>query len=953
MNKPGPVSAILEEELRTWVRRHGVVLWLDRDEHFTAFVDGLAQRRTADDLPYAVHAWRGSHLALMMQLERTAAGVDRSHVLIHLPGFNEEAVKQTPLFELYAAGVRFRKKLSTLVTEAAAGRVKPDQIEAYIHQGTLSLEGADAWLATLLDDGEEGGLAAQLRAMKPGALLDDLLDAGYVAGRLRAPQARDVLWAQLGAWTGLSVAWRDAALPVGSPKPADIAFAAASWALAVEYVDDLERPPADERLQLVPSLPRSVLDTCCELAAQLRQRRPEFYQRTADETEGWLVDEVELAQAELLGSIDTFRFEEDCILEAALAALEDEQWSQALEWADTRLGGGSFWLQRDASREAAWKLVQGGALLGSAIQGAGTSLVAGSLDEAVDRYVSTGMAVDQAHRTLEQRRTALLYPLLPEFEALRGRLDGLRALWRAWADLWASDFNKLCRQQGFLPSTELQQRNLFDEVVRPLTKDAGITALFVVDALRFEMGDELFRAIQGTPATTAKLSARLAELPTVTEVGMNVLAPVAHQGRLVPRIDGDRILGFSAGEFLVKDPDTRVRAMWDRVGGGSCPKLSLSEVLQRDSTSLKKGITKAKLVVVHSQEIDAAGEKGVGPAVFDVVMQKLRAAWRLLREAGVRRFVFTADHGFLLLDETARNAQPHGRKSFPSRRHVVSPVAADHTGEARVPLADLGYTGATAQLMFPETTAVFDKGRRSASFVHGGNSLQERVIPVLTVLHRAAAGGDTLRYQASGKAAEGLGDWHCLLGQVQIVAQGALAFGGTREIELGLRVVEPACGQVELVQIRRSGTLAGGSIQAQVGEEFELFFKLSGDADTRVQVELFHPGAVVDVTPGVAEGRFLLSGSGDPTPTSPSAATSTRDRAWLDALPQGGVRQVFEHLAAHGMVTEADVIGMLGSGRKARSFANRFELYADKAPFSTRIDSVGGIKRYVREGSTG
>jgi hypothetical protein len=64
-------------------------------------------------------------------------------------------------------------------------------------------------------------------------------------------------------------------------------------------------------------------------------------------------------------------------------------------------------------------------------------------------------------------------------------------------------------------------------------------------------------------------------------------------------------------------------------------------------------------------------------------MQKLRAAWRLLRDAGVRRFVFTADHGFLLLDETTRAPQTHGRKSDPKPRYVWSTVAEDHAGEVR------------------------------------------------------------------------------------------------------------------------------------------------------------------------------------------------------------------------------------------------------------------------------
>ena len=43
-------------------------------------------------------------------------------------------------------------------------------------------------------------------------------------------------------------------------------------------------------------------------------------------------------------------------------------------------------------------------------------------------YAQRGAAVDQAHRLLEQRRVALLYPLLPEFETLRARLDGMAVL---------------------------------------------------------------------------------------------------------------------------------------------------------------------------------------------------------------------------------------------------------------------------------------------------------------------------------------------------------------------------------------------------------------------------------------------------------------------------------------------------------------------------------------------
>ena len=93
----------------------------DVDKHYSAFVDCLAGLRVAGDLPYEVQAFRGSHLELMLALETLTGGIDKPRLLIHLPGFTEETVHASPMLELYLAGVRDRKALPTLVTEAAAG----------------------------------------------------------------------------------------------------------------------------------------------------------------------------------------------------------------------------------------------------------------------------------------------------------------------------------------------------------------------------------------------------------------------------------------------------------------------------------------------------------------------------------------------------------------------------------------------------------------------------------------------------------------------------------------------------------------------------------------------------------------------------------------------------------------------------------------------------------------
>ena len=945
----GPVSAALETDLRGWVRRNGVVVWLDLDGHYTGFVDRLIERRAAGELPYEIKAFRGSHLELMLALESLAGGVERSPLAIHLPGFNEELVRATPMLELYAAGVRYRKGLDTLIAEAAAGKVLPTDIEAFCGQAGVSLEAADQWLADRLE-GRDTGLGAQLRALGLLGTVGDLLLPGEIAKLVARSDQWDILRAQLAIWTGLPTSWK-----VGSSASTDLpaeeaAFAVASWALCVEYVDDLRRAPIDDRLKPVRELLKPLVEACRELAAALRARHSTFYKRTADETEAWLTDEVDAARAEDLGKIDTFFFEEQAVLTAAIDALRGSGWKQALEWADLREDVNSFWLRTDPPRRGAWRLIRGAARLGEAIAAAPKSLRdCGSLELALQRYTQFGAAVDQAHRHLEQGRAALLDPGFSEFERLRARLDEMRQHWRTWADSWAADWNVLCLEHGFLPPAHLQQRTLFDEVVRPLCAESGITALFLVDALRFEMGEELYRALADTTATQAHLRARLAELPTVTEVGMNVLAPVADHGRLRPALSDGGFLGFSAGEFRVTNPKTRKRAMHDRIGGSTCPWLSLSEVLERDSASLRRTVAQARLVVVHSLEIDEAGEAGFGPSLFDKALQDLRSAWRLLREAGVQSFIITADHGFLMFDASAGSVQAHGRKIDPKRRYVISSVAADHRDEVRVPLSDLGYEEAEGHLMFPTTTALFDTGDRTARFVHGGNSLQERVIPVLSLIHRAEAGSSVAVYAISAQALGGVANMHCLQATVD-EAQQNLNFVGPREIELRLRVLEVPGIEVELCETRGEARLSGGTLFARVGQPFELFFRLTGPSDARVLVELYHSAGAAEVSPCTVEGRFVVSAGGAAPEGRLQSGGGTTGAAWLEPFTAAGVRQLFEHLATHGAVTETEAAEMLGGPRLLRKFSVDFEGYAAKAPFGIRIDVVAGVKRYVREG---
>lgn len=85
----GLVSAALGHEVRREVQRRGVVVWLDRDGHYSGLVDDLIRRHRAGEVAEPVVAFGGGFLELMLALEPHADGLDNVPLLVHLPGFKE------------------------------------------------------------------------------------------------------------------------------------------------------------------------------------------------------------------------------------------------------------------------------------------------------------------------------------------------------------------------------------------------------------------------------------------------------------------------------------------------------------------------------------------------------------------------------------------------------------------------------------------------------------------------------------------------------------------------------------------------------------------------------------------------------------------------------------------------------------------------------------------------
>jgi hypothetical protein len=942
----GPVSEALVGELREEARKHGTLVWLDKDGHYGALVDAL---RANGALGFPVLGYRGSYLELVLALEGFADGVHNPPLLVHMPQHNEDEIAQTSLYELYCAGRRYRIALATAAEKAAEGRLTPEQRKELTRHSFGSLAEADEWMEQALS-GEER------LEVSPRELFDDLVAGGGLAARLDEPGFLPRLQAALERRLGLGAGW---ARPQEDPREAlreVLREALFRWALCVEFVHDLKRAPEEAMLTPLKALPADAVTASRELARHARAAHPELYVREADRLEAELEARTREVPASELGRVDTFRFEDRTIFRAALDALRAGRWVEAAEYALARGPEGpegSFWGRVDEGRRVSWSLVAHAAELGRALAEHWEFLAsAHGLDEAAERYAAGAFEVDRAQRRLEQAR-ARSQMLVPgdEFPVVREALDGLRLAYRKWADDTARRFSALCREHGFLPEAPLRQRELFAQAVAPLVAQ-GTVAYVLVDALRFEMGRELADALAQEGAAKVELVPRFAELPTLTEVGMNVLAGVSRGGRLEPQIDLEKgtILGFRAGPTLVSSPEARRKALHEQVGGETCPLLSVEEILGRDVSSLRRSIARARLVVVESRAIDKAGEEGLGLRHFEDELVRVRAAVGLLREAGVRRFVLAADHGFLIQDELTRSALPHGRKIDAKRRHLITPVAADHSGEVRVAISALRYdvslgpgagsSNGEPQLVFPESSQPFDVGKAAKDFLHGGNSLQERLIPLITVVYRAARGEDVTRYRVIAQAGSAVLGMHRLVVRVERdSAQGGLEFAAPEEVELRLDALDGSGVVAELVDAPGAG-IAGGVLLAPLDRDFELLFRLSGPRPLRTRVELRAALGMDAVIPAELERRFAVevvgAGSGEDAPAA-EGQDADEALAWLEAFADQSVRAVFAHIHKHGAINEADATELLGTPRRFRRFSKELETHAQKAPFGVHV----------------
>ena len=705
------------EQLAQRLTKYRVVVWYDQRSEFDLFVSELGGESVGGGLVRTSVAGKtatlavndGSLYSLRTRVEPLVGVDEPTPVVLYLPGAARDT-DGSVLMELELAGCHWEPQLRQLARNALRQLYTEGVIDGLLGRERLSYEdfvaasAAEAapppsMLKPLLGGTTaETQLASWLADINLDVLILDKEAAPELARLIKARLGIELLGGDLPKWRAI----------------------VSRFVLGVEFRSDLAGDPPPELEQLGPvtaDAERNARTIC----RALRSDYPRDYADLADRAERELGLNATSVDPLHLGAVDTFRFEEQALAARCAGLVTDGAFTRVLDIANER--SDSFWLRETIERQAQWEAVRLAAELGLAVEAVESGLVQspGGASAFVERYAGSWYQVDRAQRQFEA--------WLPKLEedpdermvaAVRQRYDKVIAK-------LAEEFTAALKRAEWIIDGQLQQTAIYDDIVRPMP---GRVAYFLVDAMRYEMGAELAERLAAHGEVTIRPA--IGVLPSITPMGMAALMPGASTsyqvgeagGKLVARI-GNTIL-----------PELSARKKYLAAVVPSSVDLTLSEVQALSTARLARKLGSAEYAVVRSQEIDFFGEGGFqARAIMDTVIDNLARAVRKLAAVGFEHAVITADHGHLFSaedrDESMRIDAPGGDTVELHRRCWIGHGGAAPTSCVRVPARSLG-NDTDLDFVFPVGTGVFKSGGDLA-FHHGGPSLQEMIVPVITV----------------------------------------------------------------------------------------------------------------------------------------------------------------------------------------------------------------------------
>lgn len=258
------------------------------------------------------------------------------------------------------------------------------------------------------------------------------------------------------------------------------------------------------------------------------------------------------------------------------------------------------------------------------------------------------------------------------------------------------------------------------------------TVVIISDAFRFEVAKELEETLNKRARYEAELSAMTAVLPSVTTLGMAALLPhqqiQVQEGKLGnPLVDGKPSTGTENRQRILQAHYPNAVA------------LTVKEILSMPSSAFSDRFNGKDVIYLYHDQIDAAGDdqttqNQVFEACERTIVDMETVIRRLTNEISATNYLVTADHGFQYrrsqIQEYEKVETRGTNPIFPGKRFRVTREPENMVGTISFAFPYLEDGG---WVSVPLGASIFKHQGGGQNFVHGGASLAEMLVPLMTV----------------------------------------------------------------------------------------------------------------------------------------------------------------------------------------------------------------------------
>jgi len=351
--------------------------------------------------------------------------------------------------------------------------------------------------------------------------------------------------------------------------------------------------------------------------------------------------------------------------------------------------------------------------------------------QAVENYAKTYHEIDRQYRMFVYhaslgKEATLLNELSEEIERRYSNqyLLQLNDRFQSFVDL----------EQKWPIANTASQADFYQSHVLPFAQKGLKVFVIISDALRYEAGRELHERILKEDRFKSKIDYQVGVLPSYTQLGMAALLPhkelevKPESGEVLA--DGKRTMGLAARAKILTEGRYKATA------------LKANDFLKMNAKEEGRELSKDHdIIYIYHNGIDAMGDKSETEVkTFEAVEEEFNTLLAVLKKVAAvngTHALITADHGFLFrreaIDESDFSANPKGKDVGVANRRFSIAREFEDSKEAKIFQAEqLGLQGEASFAIAKSINRFRVKGAGSR-FVHGGASLQEIVLPVLTV----------------------------------------------------------------------------------------------------------------------------------------------------------------------------------------------------------------------------